>query len=262
MTDYEALYSACVASPDDNTPRLILADYIEELGGDAPDQWRAQAEWVRLAVREGRGGKRNAGKSTGRQIRWPGECAWLTANLYRLWPTLHEFAWTEGGEYPNGELWVKKTLLTGHIHLRLPWWEPDDVRPRGKRQVSCVVSIAAERGVTTNVSFSFLRAAKVAVLAARDCPQARLTMDVPDRAFETTYTTSHVYRRAFVLRGLVEVWNEIKGEMGTCCGEPAKLIHKRAEATTLSDMQRVADSRVDDALTKWARQRATNPLLV
>lgn len=47
MTDREALLRAVVANPDDDTPRLIYADCLDELGGDAN---AARARFIRLQV--------------------------------------------------------------------------------------------------------------------------------------------------------------------------------------------------------------------
>src|SRR5436190_20750382 len=49
MTDTEAaLLRAIAAHPDEDTPRLVYADYLDELGGASA---AARAEFIRLSVR-------------------------------------------------------------------------------------------------------------------------------------------------------------------------------------------------------------------
>ena len=45
MTDHDALLRAIAENPDEDTPRLAFADYLDELGGDANV---ARAEFIRL----------------------------------------------------------------------------------------------------------------------------------------------------------------------------------------------------------------------
>jgi len=40
MTDLHALYAGICAQPDEDTPRLALADFLDEEGGK-PNQFRA-----------------------------------------------------------------------------------------------------------------------------------------------------------------------------------------------------------------------------
>src|SRR5262249_13335930 len=57
MTDGAALLQAILADPEDDTPRLAYADWLEEHGGD--ESQHARAEFIRLQVefarREARG---------------------------------------------------------------------------------------------------------------------------------------------------------------------------------------------------------------
>lgn len=53
MTDTEAaLLRAIAADPDEDTPRLVYADYLDELGGEVNT---ARAEYIRIQVRRQRG---------------------------------------------------------------------------------------------------------------------------------------------------------------------------------------------------------------
>lgn len=52
MTDREMLLRAVAANPDDDTPRLIYADHLDELGGDANV---ARARFIRLQIEIDRG---------------------------------------------------------------------------------------------------------------------------------------------------------------------------------------------------------------
>jgi uncharacterized protein (TIGR02996 family) len=45
MTDHDALLRAIAENPDEDTPRLAFADYLDEIGGDANG---AQAEFIRI----------------------------------------------------------------------------------------------------------------------------------------------------------------------------------------------------------------------
>ena len=47
MTDRDAMLRAIAANPDDDTPRLIYADLLDELGGDAN---AARARFIRLQI--------------------------------------------------------------------------------------------------------------------------------------------------------------------------------------------------------------------
>src|SRR5262249_23362515 len=52
MTDRDAMLRAIAANPDDDTPRLIYADLLDELGGDANT---ARARFIRLQIETYRG---------------------------------------------------------------------------------------------------------------------------------------------------------------------------------------------------------------
>lgn len=56
MTDHDALYAAVLAHPDDNTPRLVLADWLDDQGDAA---MAARAEFIRAQLELARGVKHN-----------------------------------------------------------------------------------------------------------------------------------------------------------------------------------------------------------
>src|SRR5215213_4661741 len=54
MSDEDALLAAIAANPEEDTPRLAYADWLDEhadaLPGRAPDAVRARAEFIRLQI--------------------------------------------------------------------------------------------------------------------------------------------------------------------------------------------------------------------
>ena len=70
--DERALIAAIQAAPDENTPRLAYADWLDENG--TTDQDRARAEWIRMTCDDR---SRRTRMPTGQQIRRPRERAWL-----------------------------------------------------------------------------------------------------------------------------------------------------------------------------------------
>jgi len=51
VREFEALLHAVLEAPEDDTPRLVLADYLEESGHPA---WAARAAYIRLQIEEAR----------------------------------------------------------------------------------------------------------------------------------------------------------------------------------------------------------------
>jgi uncharacterized protein (TIGR02996 family) len=53
MSDHDALFAAILAQPEEDTPRLAYADWLDEFGGDSG---RARAEFIRTQIELSRGG--------------------------------------------------------------------------------------------------------------------------------------------------------------------------------------------------------------
>lgn len=132
MTDYAAMCGAIRLQPDDDTPRLIFADLLDEL--NESDWDRATAEFIRLSCK---GSKK-----------MPSEAAeWLKVNWKRLIPNtvaLHQ-ADTEmkfdAGYSPEPFLKeIKGSLIICKIGLR-----PLD-RPKRGQIYTCTVSFRFRRG--------------------------------------------------------------------------------------------------------------------
>jgi len=90
MSEHDAFLAAIRAAPEDDTARLAFADWLDEQE-DAPDQWRACAEFVRLSCRGGRALPVKAGKWLWE--RDPDSVTPKAANWKRLVPELA--AWIE-----------------------------------------------------------------------------------------------------------------------------------------------------------------------
>jgi hypothetical protein len=204
------------------------------------------------------------GTATGGRIRRPHEPEWLKKNAPRLWPNLFGLARTRG----RGEnQYVRTTLFTGGIVVRLSWWQPDPTErfPRQQALVGCNVRIRAERGVTGRVTFSFVRAVVVAPVAAADEPHAPLSLTgIPHHAveYEGDGGGLFAFRRPFELRGLADVWARLPDPSyrtgGLRDGEPYKrLVNANGSLRTAE-----AEAVVNKAMTDWARDRAANPLAV
>jgi uncharacterized protein (TIGR02996 family) len=248
-----ALIAAIQANPGDDTGRLVYADWLDEHG--TTDQHKARSEWIRLVCWTPATRKC---KATGRRHRVPGERAWLVDNAPRLWPHLHGL---------KAKWWKPKThveLLTGRVRLSIALAAPYHQRarnfngadvnvPSGETIDHTHVSVLCDRGVTTEVYVTFLRAERVALAAARDEPFAALKFSgLPDRCFiaPSPGFTIGIYKRPFAMRGLEGVWLAAEGEAGReFPGNEAYKVCSDGRA-------------VDKALTKWARREAGSPLLV
>src|SRR5262245_546389 len=80
MDDRRALMAACIANPDEDTPRLALADWLQE-HGDNHDQ--ARAEFIRLQIQaaglpEG-DAARTAVEATAKTLEEQHRAVWLAA---------------------------------------------------------------------------------------------------------------------------------------------------------------------------------------
>lgn len=95
MDDRQALLAAIADQPGEDTPRLILADWLEEFG--TTDQDAARIEYIRLSCGVGYGGDQGRSK-----VRLGvNEGKWLDANWKRLVPKLVACA--------TPELWLPRT---------------------------------------------------------------------------------------------------------------------------------------------------------
>lgn len=238
-----ALMRGILESPEDDTARLVFADWLDD--NATTDQDRARAEWIRISCAPRK-------KSTGPQRRIAGERAWLGKNAFRLWPNLFAL---KAHWWPTA---THKTLLTGRIVLSLALAVPRDVGS-GERIVYTRVNIQAERGIATEISVCFVRAAMVAPFAALDEPFAKLRfLTIPERCYEFGNGVVFVCRRPFAMRGLGDVWQEIEG------GEHA-LVDDQERAWEFPQPNVVFNTKhvdvlINEALTKWARHESKNPL--
>lgn len=136
--DERALVAAIQAAPDDDTPRLVYADWLDEFGHT--DQHRARSEWVRMTCDDR---SKRAQKPTGRRVRRPGECAWLEKNWDRLWPNVHA-ALTAFGD----SAYTRTALVTGGLVFRVPVRVRSELTETPYTDSSQIV-LRAERGVAT-----------------------------------------------------------------------------------------------------------------
>jgi uncharacterized protein (TIGR02996 family) len=236
------------ANPDDDTARLVYADWLDEEG--TTDQQRARSEWIRLVCfKQGSQGA----KKTGERRRIPGEPAWLLANAHRLWPNLFALkaAWRNEP--------VHVALTTGRVVLALALPHKRANRPGGSEGLAYThVGLDAERGVCTGVSVTFLRAARVAPAAALDEPTAPIQFASPNQwpivvtgGLSQTFLT----RKRFATRGIADVWEGIDApERHDFNGGPVKVF----EGGTIAERLDRVWAACDESLTRWARERAAD----
>lgn len=231
MSDDEtALVRAIQASPDEDTLRLMYADWLDEHG--TTDQHRARSEWIKLTCDDRRA---EAAKSTGSRKRKAGEPDWLRANAHRLWPNL-----TARLRLPPGGGGV--TLLTGTVIFRV----------RTGKQGGEVVTVVAERGVATSSWFAFLAASRVAPVLAADDPLVPMSLSVPQWALRDGHSGFAVaYFERFRDHGLADAWRLIPSD--DMLGGYGKVLFEYRDRDR---PQRI----VSDAITQWARGHAANPL--
>lgn len=156
MTDRLALLRAILAAPDDDTPRLIYADWLDEHGTTDADE--ARVEYIRLTC----------GKGQPAAIR-PPEATWLDANWRRLVVRFEGLAGT--GFWSS----VKRTRRV------VPRWaEWDDQTGRGLS----LTEIEFRRGFVGQFRFRDRRGyERFRRVAAEDDPLAVLTpRDLPRTA--------------------------------------------------------------------------------
>lgn len=105
-----ALLSAILANPDDDLPRLVFADWLEENGTTDADA--ARVEFIRLGC-----------KSKAKSRMSPAEGKWLDANWRRL------LGQTLAGLHPNSLVELPAVKRDGRfLRLRFRWNEPVRVR--------------------------------------------------------------------------------------------------------------------------------------
>lgn len=257
MNDEASFFSTILADPDDATHRLVYADWLDEYG--TTDQHRARSEWIRMTCWANKG--KRVEKSFATRTRMAGEPEWLKKNAARLWPNLMAM---------RAESWSKQThisLATGKIVMSVPLVIPEGGSVR--RLDSSVVTLKAACGITTSVTVTFLRAAIIAPLAAKDEPFVPVKFfEVPERCYELRTTSElrsgsvgayrlDIYRRPFRLRQLGGVWDKITLVESYIDHEPVKMVMNPDEYGFISR----AEDKIDEALTHWARGEAANPLL-
>jgi uncharacterized protein (TIGR02996 family) len=115
-----ALLRSIAAAPDDDTPRLVFADWLDENSSEDADL--ARAEFIRLSC-----------KMKTKLRMSPAEGKWLDANAYRLLPSvikkfqkhkLKDFGISRSGRNVriHTNLNPKDDYGEGHIFLHLEFW--------------------------------------------------------------------------------------------------------------------------------------------
>ena len=200
MTDTDAaLLAAIRANPEDDTARLVYADWCDENG--TTDQHRARSEWIRMTCDDR---SKRAQKPTGKRVRKPGEVGWLKANCHRLWPRLHAALGTQAR--------FRMTYTTGGIVFRVPVAVRSELTDTPYMDSTQVV-LRAERGVATLAWVTFLRGEHSAPPLAADEPCVPIQFSSePDRCFEFSSNVVYVLRRPFERRGLAGVWDRLSLE--------------------------------------------------
>lgn len=228
MSDRAALVAACLAAPQDNTPRLVYADWLEEYGDTERDA--AVRDWIRMSCSKVRRGP----------TRMRGEPAWIHKHLRVLWPGLY----TSSG---------KVTLATQKVlfRVRIP-----------NTGVCSIVTLETSRGVTSGAVVPPSRAWYTAPLCATDEPLAPVRFThVPGQAVLARWVSNarfvFVYKQWFSAYGLSEVFDLVEGgELGETEGIPVKMFGY----SVFGDSTRhVAVNAVNTALTRWARTVAGVP---
>jgi len=91
MSERDAFLAAIAAAPEDDTARLAFADWLDEQE-DAPGQWRATAEFIRLSCKGGRALPVPAGQWLSPRIaKWRAINDASRGNWRRLCPELVEW---------------------------------------------------------------------------------------------------------------------------------------------------------------------------
>lgn len=245
--DETAFLRAIREAPDDNTARLVYADWLDDHG--TTDQQKARAEWIRLTCWDTR---KETSKPTDQRTRLPGERAWLKANLSRLWPHLYgsKAKWWPGAVNPS--------LLLGRVVVTVPLAIPEG--PGKERMDYSRVALRAARGVTMSVEITFLRAAILAPVVAADEPMADIVFSsIPERCYSFGHGEMYVHSRPFAIRGLRDVWRDIEGGYGLCDDhEEVKTFPTQGSPFDVI----AANAAIYASLTRWARRRAANPLVM
>lgn len=114
-----ALLRAVAAAPDDDVPRLVFADWLEEHGTTDADA--ARVEFIRLSC-----------QMKSKQRLSPAEGKWLDANVRRLLPTtMKRFATAKAPDgisrsgrnvLINTSLDPKEVYGEGHVFVRIEFW--------------------------------------------------------------------------------------------------------------------------------------------
>lgn len=251
MSEREALTAACLANPHENTPRLLLADFLEEFG--TSDQDAARVEWIRLTCAKNRC---DWMEKSGRRLR--GEPYWLMANWPRLWPNLwsmvpkgiaHSPAW--------GRLTTRGLTINVSVNLR-------DTRTRSNSHTRSRVHISCSRGLTCSVTCWLPYASQTGPVAARDEPLAILSVTNRWALRETgrearndgshyyNYYTDNALHTRFDKRGLVGVWDLLEGY------EESTRNYKAypEQSPNEHDLQRPFYVALEIAFTRWCREQA------
>lgn len=236
MSEEEPLVRACLAEPEENTSRLVYADWLDEQG---TDRHAARAEWIRMTCAVPRNQK-----SLNRRL--DGEPSWLKANAHRLWPTLASAAQgrvslrtLHGSEFRlhSSDTFVFRVPSLFHRKLQSP-----DAPPAKEMTL---VWIEAFRGVTASVRVPFTRYAAIAPLVALDEPACLIETTLPPSATGQLMPRGvYLLRRpAFLRAHLGGVWDHLPDPDII---DPA---NAAISCDTFSELERIAKT----AMTAWAR---------
>lgn len=113
MTEREQLLSAIKASPKEDMPRLLYADWLEEFG--TTDLDNATVDFIRMSCDLKNGGRRHSDLMP--RAVYP----WLEANKYRLIPSVVAMS-VDSRDMPKKELGggMKGRYLVGYIRVPNP----------------------------------------------------------------------------------------------------------------------------------------------
>lgn len=158
----EALIAACLAEPLENTPRLLLADWLDE--HSTSDQDAARSEWIRLTC-----SKIRTPAAEKRGFRSEGELAWIMQNWRRLWPNLAQMH-SQRVVNPSP---VYAFFPGGAVDLRV-WCNAVYTSRDGTTKNPSILRVACSRGLTSRVTCPLAYAAQTGPVAAMDEPYAEM----------------------------------------------------------------------------------------
>lgn len=147
MTDGEALLAAILDAPDDDTPRLVYADWLSENGDEARAEFiRVQVELAQVNAERSQAAPTSSrdGSLWAKQNRLRARERELFAHRCQEWFPNHtngEFKWCAGNEqWDRNGCWFTRGLVS-EIRLPLAAWEQHAVEIWSRQPVTkCVLT--------------------------------------------------------------------------------------------------------------------------